>query len=130
MVPSKARSKPRKKRAPSSSRSAVSDVTFRDVARATGRPVALVRPILREDPKFLTDKATKDLVFQTARALGYDFQKLRLGKRLDLRQNAIAEILRKIEEKPSWDRVAIIAYLKNAADLSRRVQRRMFGADA
>lgn len=105
-------------------------ITFRHVARATGRPVALVRRILREDPRLVADREVKDDVFRTARALGYDFQTLRMGKRLEGRQAALAEVLAKIHENPDWDRRAILNHLRNAVDLSQRLQKRMFGKDA
>ncbi len=105
-------------------------VTFADVARATGRPAALVRRILREDPHLVADKEVKDDVFRSARALGYDFQTLRVGKRIDQRQATFREILRKIEENPSWSRSVIVSYLANAIDMAERVQKRMFGTDA
>lgn len=105
-------------------------VTFQHVARATGRPLALVRRILKEDPKLVADREIKDDVFRSARALGYDFQTLRMGKRLEGRQAALAEVLAKILENPEWDRRAILNHLRNAVDLSQRLQKRMFGKDA
>lgn len=105
-------------------------VTFTRVARATRLPADLVRRVLRDDPTLVTDTATKDLVFRTARALGYDFPKLRMGRRLTLRQEAIQEVLHKIMAHPEWDRPRILAYLANAIDISQRVRQRMFGKDA
>lgn len=105
-------------------------VTFGDIAKATGRAGPLVRRILREDPHLVIDKEVRDDVFRTARALGYDFQTLRVGKRIDQRQATFQEILRKISDNPSWSRSVIVSYLANAIDMAERVQKRVFGTDA
>ena len=109
--------------------SAKTEINLGKIARACRTPADLVRRILREDPKLTADRTTKDRVFKTARRLGYDFHKLRMSKRLDLRLETIAEILRRIEENSSWNRAEILAHLKSAADLADRVQSRMYGQD-
>ena len=99
------------------------------IARNCGRSTDVVRRILREDPEIRADKPTQDLVFSTARKIGYDFQKLKMSKRLDLRIQTLDEIARKIGENPGWNRREILGFLQDARDLAHRVQVRLYGKD-
>ncbi|MEW6027780.1 MAG: hypothetical protein AB1599_10880 [Planctomycetota bacterium] len=61
-------------------------VTLKEVAERVKLPVELVRDILTEKHGINATKEQMDLAFKTARNLGYDFKKLKLGKRMNLRK--------------------------------------------
>ncbi|MCC6741223.1 MAG: hypothetical protein IT452_19435 [Planctomycetia bacterium] len=109
-------------------------VTLRDIAHAVKLEVEQVRRILSESagaprlPKDLLDR-----VFSTARKLGYDFKKLKIGKQMNLRKAMFEEVLQQLESHPSWGRTDIVKYLKQSSEMIDRVHRRSFreefGAD-
>lgn len=102
-------------------------VTLRQVAQELGLPEDIVRDVLREVPGVAASKGEQDRIFKTARRMGYDFRKLKIGKRMQVRKEAFREILDRIEANPRWSRAEIVAYLKESLNLVDRVHRRVFG---
>ena len=100
--------------------------TINDVAKECGLDIDLVRRVLREDPTVQVSKETLDRVYGSARKLGYDLKKLKLGKRMDLRRETVEEILERIESKADWSRSEIIDYLKGLMGMVERVHNRAF----
>lgn len=98
--------------------------TLKDVAKVAGVDEETVRKILTEDPKFKPDKEIQDRVFRTARALKYNFKKLRIGKNMLIRKQAVKELIKYIENNPKWGREEILNYLRNNVGLIERVQKR------
>lgn len=101
-------------------------VTIQQVAQETGLEPSLVVNVLKETAPPGVSKAVQDRIFQTARRLGYDFRKLKIGKRMQYRKEALEEVLRKIAENPGWGRAEIVKYLKETLSLVERVHRRVF----
>lgn len=100
--------------------------TIQDIAKECGIDIEIVRRILTEDSTLRIKKENQDKIFQTARKMGYDFKKLKLGKRMDNRKETVDEILEKIVVNHEWDRVEIIKYLKSLTGLVDRVHKRAF----
>ncbi|KAF0246195.1 MAG: hypothetical protein FD180_937 [Planctomycetota bacterium] len=101
--------------------------TLRDIAQALKLEVEQVRRILSESPG--GSKVSRDLldrVFGTARKLGYDFKKLKIGKQMGLRKAIFEEILQQIEAHPSWGRSDIVKYLQQSSEMIERVHKRSF----
>jgi len=94
------------------------------IADKTGLSKELVREILLETPHLNATKEQRDLVFQTARELGLDFDALRIGKRLTARCEAVEDILKYIESHPEWTREEVMEYMRYSIELIKRVQRR------
>jgi len=107
----------------------MSTVTLTELAQMLKMDVILVRDILTEKPGLNVERATMDLVFNTARKVGYDFKKLKIGKRMNLRKEVIEDILKAIEEHPKWKRKEIVAYLNSAQDMVERVHKRAFAEE-
>ncbi|MBI3098048.1 MAG: hypothetical protein HYY93_07380 [Planctomycetes bacterium] len=101
-------------------------VTLEEVARAVRLDVQLVRQILAEMPGLHTTKLVQDKVFKTARKLGYDFKKLKIGKRLHFRKEVVTDLIRHIEAHPDWGRAEIIRYLHSTSEMVSRVQKQAF----
>ncbi len=101
-------------------------VTLTDVSKAVGLDVAQLREIFSEKPGANFPKDTLDKVYNVARQMGYDFRKLKIGKRMNLRKEILCEILQQIESHPGWKRKEIIRYLSSAQDMVERVQKRTF----
>ena len=105
-------------------------VTLRDIAQAVKLEVEQVRRILSEAPGgSRLPKEVLDRVFSTARKLGYDFKKLKIGKQMDHRKAMFEEILQQIEAHPSWGRTDIVKYLKQSSEMIERVHRRTFSEE-
>jgi transcriptional regulator with XRE-family HTH domain len=102
------------------------DITIRQIALETGVDEAVVRDILREKPDLDASRETLDRVYKTARKLGYDFRKLKIGKRMQHRKELLDEILEKLAEKPAWSRADIEKFLKTTRELMDRVHNRVF----
>jgi hypothetical protein len=102
------------------------DVTLGEVAQALRMDVNLVRDILTEKHGIKVDKAAMDTVFGTARKMGYDFKKLKLGKRMNLREEVLTDVITQIENNPKWKRKEIIEYLKKSCEMIARVHNRTF----
>lgn len=101
-------------------------VTIQQIAQEAGQDPALVLNILKETAPPDVSKAVQDRIFQTARRLGYDFRKLKIGKRMQYRKEALEEVLRKIAENPGWGRPEVVKYLKETLALVDRVHNRVF----
>ncbi len=102
------------------------EVTLRHIAQETGLEVELVRNVLKEVPGVQVARETADRIFKTARKLGYDFRKLKIGKRMQSRKETLDEMLEKISENPSWGRAEILKFLKESRALVDRVHKRVF----
>ena len=100
--------------------------TVRKIAEHLKMAPTVVSAVLKEETSVRVNRQTVDKVFKTARKLGYDLKKLKVGKRMEVRRQAIEEILNRIAENPSWDRAAIIAHLREMLGLVQRVHRRVF----
>lgn len=100
--------------------------TLRDVAKTVGMDTKVVREILKENAKVRISKAEQDRVFSTARKLGYDLKKLKIGKRMHLRKQTIEEILHHIEAHPTWLREEILRYMRNSIQMVDRVHQKAF----
>ncbi len=101
-------------------------VTFQDIADELDMELEEVRRILTEDPEFVVSEEVKDQVFETARELGYDLSKLKIGKRIRLRKEVIDDLMGEIEEHPDWTREDILGYLEKSVEMVDRVTRRAF----
>ena len=103
-------------------------VTLNDIAQALKLDVEQVRRILSEAPGSgaKVSKDVLDRVFGTARKLGYDFKKLKIGKQMGLRKAIFEEILAQIEAHPSWGRSDIVKYLQQSSEMIDRVHKRSF----
>jgi hypothetical protein len=101
-------------------------VSLKDIVQQVKMSEEIVRDILTEK---LGTKATKeqmDLVFKTARNMGYDFKKLKIGKRLNLRKEILTDIIEQIESNPKWKRKEIINYLQKSCEMVERVHKKTF----
>ena len=101
------------------------DVTLKHLARELGLAVELVRNVLKELPGSVS-RETQDRIYRTARKLGYDFRKLKIGKRMQYRKEMLDEVLEKIAAHPSWGRSEILKCLEDARALVDRVHKRVF----
>ena len=101
------------------------EVSLRQLAQELGLGIELVRNVLKELPGSVSREA-QDRIFRTARKLGYDFRKLRIGKRMQYRKEMLDEVLEKIGDHPSWGRADILKYLKESRALVDRVHKRVF----
>lgn len=102
------------------------DITIEQIAKETGVGEDIVRDILREQPGVGASRDTQDRVFKTARKLGYDFRKLKIGKRMQHRKELLDEILEKLAENSGWSRADVVKYLKESRALMDRVHKRVF----
>ncbi|MHC4778613.1 MAG: hypothetical protein ACYTFG_08580 [Planctomycetota bacterium] len=100
--------------------------TQRDIAKAVGMDLMSVRRILNETPGYNFDKATLDKVFGAARKLGYDFRKLKIGKRMEVRKGVIEDVIRQVERHEKWGREDILEHLRTSIGLVKRVQKKAF----
>ena len=101
------------------------DITLRHLAQELGLNIELVRNVLKEVPGIVT-REVQDKIYKTARKLGYDFRKLKIGKRMQYRKEMLDEVLEKIGEHPHWSRAEILKYLKESRALVDRVHKRVF----
>ena len=101
------------------------DVSLKQLAHEVGLSVELVRNVLKELPGSIT-REVQDKIYKTARKMGYDFRKLKIGKRMQYRKEMLDEVLEKIGEHPNWSRAEILKYLKESRALVDRVHKRVF----
>lgn len=101
-------------------------VTQQNIADHLGLDVETVRNVLTEAPGFLYDRELQDRVFRTARKMGYDFRKLKIGKRMEIRRLSIEDMIRQVEKHPEWGRDEILDCMRNSIGLVQRVQRKAF----
>ena len=102
------------------------DITIRQVAQDLGLDEAFVRDVLKEVPGLQVKREVADRIFNAARKLGYDFRKLKIGKRMQHRKEILDEVLEKIGENPRWTRSEIVKHLKEMRALVDRVHKRVF----
>ena len=101
-------------------------VSLKHVAETAGFDEAYVRDVLRETPGIQIPKGDADKIFKTARAMGYDFRKLKIGKRMLYRRETLEEVIGRVEEKREWSREEILKYLRESLALVDRVHKRVF----
>jgi hypothetical protein len=101
------------------------DVSLRQLAQELGLGVELVRSVLKELPGSVA-REVQDRIYRTARKMGYDFRKLKIGKRMQYRKEMLDEVLEKIGDHPTWSRAEILKYLKESRALVDRVHKRVF----
>ncbi len=108
-------------------------VSLRQIANELGMGVDTVRAVFKELPGILLERSELDKIYKTARKLGYDFRKLKIGKRMQYRKEMLDEVLEKIGEHSDWTRADILKFLKECRALVDRVHKRVFreefGAD-
>jgi DNA-binding LacI/PurR family transcriptional regulator len=102
------------------------EVTVPQIAHAAGFSPELVLAVLKEKPGHKVSREIQDKIFTTARRLGYDFRKLKIGKRMQTRKETLDEVLEKISDHPEWTRADIVKYLKESQALVLRVHKRVF----
>lgn len=101
-------------------------ITLKEVAERVKLPLELVRDILTEKYGVNATREQMDLTFKTARNLGYDFKKLKIGKRMNLRKEILNDIIKQIESNPKWKRKEILAYLSKSCEMVERVHKKTF----
>jgi hypothetical protein len=101
-------------------------VRISEIAERLGLQKDLVLKILWEKPSLRVSKKLQDRVFETAKSMGYDMKKLKIGKRILLRKEALQNMLNQIRRHPHWQRREILQYLEEAIKFLERVQRRVF----
>jgi len=101
-------------------------ITLKEVAAKVKLPMDLVRDILTEKHGVNATREQMDLAFTTARTLGYDFKKLKIGKRMNLRKDVLTDILAHVEANPKWKRKEILAYLTKSCEMVDRVHQKTF----
>ncbi len=100
-------------------------ITLRQLAQELGMSLEIIRNVLKELPGTVS-RETQDRIYKTARKMGYDFRKLKIGKRMQYRKEMLEEVLEKIGEHPHWSRSEILKYLKESRALVDRVHKRVF----
>ena len=100
--------------------------SLRQIANELGMGVEIVRAVLKELPGVTLERAVLDKIYKTARKLGYDFRKLKIGKRMQYRKEMLDEVLEKIGEHSEWSRADILKFLKECRALVDRVHKRVF----
>jgi len=101
------------------------EITLKQLSHELGLSLELVRNVLKELPGTVT-REVQDKIYKTARKMGYDFRKLKIGKRMQYRKEMLDEVLEKIEEHRTWSRAEILKYLKESRALVDRVHKRVF----
>ena len=101
------------------------EVTLRQLSQELGLGLELVRNVLKELPGTVS-REVQDKIYKTARKMGYDFRKLKIGKRMQYRKEMLDEVLEKLGDHPSWSRSEILKYLKESRALVDRVHKRVF----
>ncbi len=102
------------------------DVTIRDVAVKANRPIEEVRDVLNEAATPKTPMAVQDAIFGVARLLGYDFRKLKIGKRMRARRDTLVEVLGQCKDHHEWTIVDVISYLEKNLEMLDRVRQKVF----
>ena len=104
-------------------------ITLKEVADKVKLPIELVRDILTEKHCVNATREQMDSAFKTARNLGYDFKKLKIGKRMNLRKEILNDIIKQIETNPKWKRQEILAYLSKSCEMVDRVHKKTFAEE-
>jgi transcriptional regulator GlxA family with amidase domain len=100
--------------------------SLKKIAEEVKLDVKLVRDVLKEVPGVKVSKTVADRIFATARRLGYDLKKLKIGKRMAYRRETLEEVLQRVSENTAWGRDEILKYLNDALGMIERVQKRTF----
>jgi cobalamin biosynthesis Co2+ chelatase CbiK len=88
--------------------------------------VEIIRAVFKELPGVVLDRTELDKIYKTSRKLGYDFRKLKIGKRMQYRKEMLDEVLEKIGEHAEWTRSDILKFLRECRALVDRVHKRVF----
>jgi len=102
------------------------NITIRRLAQELRLASDMVRDVLKESTGLPVAREDQDEIFKTARRLGYDFRKLKIGKRMQYRKETLDEVIGKISENGSWGRAEIVKYLRESLGLVERVHNRVF----
>lgn len=100
-------------------------VSIKEIALKLGMDSEYVRRVIFESHSVSVDRDTKDLIYQTARDLGYDITKLNISKKMEARLMALEEVLKYVAANPDWGRREIIAYIKYSVGLVERVRKKV-----
>lgn len=96
-----------------------------EIAQELGIDERRARDILLERPEITATTDEIGKVLETARLKGLDFNKLRIGRRISTRKEAVEEIMGYIEAHPTWTREEVISYIRYSISLMRRVERKV-----
>jgi hypothetical protein len=102
------------------------DVSIKDVADKAAVPIDTVRDILNEGAGPKIPIVIQDQVFGVARQLGYDFRKLKIGKRMRSRRDTLVEVLGQCRLHHEWTIVDVISYLEKNLEMLDRVRKKVF----
>ena len=96
------------------------------IAEETGIPAGVVRNVLRESAPKGVSRTDQDKIFKVARRLGYDFSKLKIGKRMQYRKETLDEVIDKVYNHPDWGRDEIVKFLNESRAFLDRVHDKAF----
>ena len=99
---------------------------IRIIATELGLEADVVRDVLREQPPKGVSKTDRDRIFKAARRLGYDFSRLKIGKRMQYRKETLDELIEKVDRHPEWGRDEIVKFLRESRGFLDRVHGRAF----
>ena len=102
------------------------DVTIKNVADQAVVPIDIVRDILNEGAGPKIPMSVQDQVFGVARQLGYDFRKLKIGKRMRSRRDTLVEVLGQCRAHAEWTIADAITYLEKNLEMLDRVRKKVF----
>ena len=96
------------------------------IAEESGIPAGVVRSVLRESVPKGVSRDDQDKIFKIARRLGYDFSKLKIGKRMQYRKETLDEVIDKVYNHPDWGRDEIVKFLNESRAFLDRVHDKAF----
>ena len=96
------------------------------IAEELGIPSGVVRNVLRESKPKGVSRDDQDKIFKAARRLGYDFSKLKIGKRMQYRKETLDEVIDKVYSHPDWGRDEIVKFLNESRAFLDRVHDKAF----
>ena len=102
------------------------DVTIKDVADKARQEIEIVRDVLNEGAGPRIPMTVQDQIFGIARQLGYDFRKLKIGKRMRSRRDTLVEILDQCRTHKEWTVIDVIGYLEKNLEMLDRVRKKVF----
>ncbi len=102
------------------------DATLESVAAKAKRPLEEVRDVLNEAASPKVPMVVQDHIFGVARDLGYDFRKLKIGKRMRARRDTLVEVIGQCRAHSEWTIVDVITYLEKNLEMLDRVRRKVF----
>jgi hypothetical protein len=95
------------------------------LSKQLGMDEKRVRGILLELPEIIATSEEQQAVFNAAQEAGMDINKMRIGRRIHTRKEAIEEVVRYIEAHPSWKKQDLISYMRYSISLMRRVEKKI-----